>query len=138
MKKTLLTATLLTATLLGTQVYAGDKPEKGDCHGRDKHHGEMGHMGFGGKDMLTREFTPEQIRTLMEARLLMKGNPNVQVGDIKATKDGYSVNIVTKDKSLVETLDIAKNGLPKDMSDRMQARMQEKQAQQPSPTDAKK
>lgn len=130
MKKILLAATLLTSTLLGSTAYAGDKPETEGCHGRGKHHGEMGPMGFGGgpKEMLAREFTPEQIRTLMEARLLMKDNPNVQVGDIKATKDGYSVSIVTRDKSLVETLDIARNGLPKDMSDRMQARMEEKQA----------
>lgn len=128
-RKLLLASALLSLSAICHQALADDMPTPpgADCHGGPMHRPEMGGMDFPrGREMLERELSSDQIRILMEARLIMKGNPNLQVGDIKTTASGFSVNIVTKDKSLVETLELAKNGLPKDLADHMQERMQSK------------
>ena len=69
----------------------------------------------------------DEIRTLASARLLMKGNPNVKVGEIKANDKGYSVSIVTRDDSLVKELTLAKNGMPLERFERIQERMAKKE-----------
>ena len=74
--------------------------------------------------MLEREFNADQIRTLMEARLLMKGNENLKVGPISKGRDGFIVTIVTQDDSLVDELEVAANGMPKDAFEHIQKRIQ--------------
>lgn len=127
MKKTLLIASILTASLAATPLMAED-------HGCDRERGKKHHaldFGLGGKmnkkEMLEREFSSEQIRTLVEARLLMKGNENLKVGKISSAGDGYSVAIVTQDDSLVKELDLAANGMPKEMYEKIQKRMEKRE-----------
>lgn len=69
------------------------------------HHGPMGFMG-GQRD---RDLTDTEIRTLAEAFLLMRGNDNLKVGAITTLENGnYSVDIVTKDDSLVRNVELDK------------------------------
>ncbi len=75
------------------------------------------------KEMLSRTFTSDEIRILAEARLLMAGNKNIKVGDINKVKDGYTVQIVTQDNSLVKQIELAPNGLPKEMFERIQKKI---------------
>ncbi|MGI9276694.1 MAG: hypothetical protein ACR2PT_17855 [Endozoicomonas sp.] len=75
---------------------------KGDCAGRG---------GYGAGKFMDREYTADEISTLAEARLIKRGNPNIRVGEVKATDTGYSVTIVTSDNSLVEERNLAKNGM---------------------------
>lgn len=130
MKKTLLIASMLTTALAAAPLMAEGK---GRDHGCDRERGMKHHafdMDMGGKmnkkEMLEREFNAEQIRTLMEARLLMKGNDNLKIGKISEAGDGYSVAIVTQDDSLVKELDLAANGMPKEMYEKIQKRMEKR------------
>lgn len=115
MKKSLIIASLLAATLSSGYVLA----ERGSDRGFDRQggfdrkapHSQMHHARKGGKELLEREFTADEIHTLNEARLIMHGNPNLKVGKVTSTKTGYDVTIVTKDNSLVETKQLAKNGM---------------------------
>ncbi|WP_211826205.1 hypothetical protein [Kistimonas asteriae] len=80
------------------------------CGSRGYHKGMSDHHG---KAMMEREYTADEIRTLMEARLLQRGNDNVEVGKVTATDEGYTVTIVTKNKKdLVRELELGKNGIP--------------------------
>lgn len=134
MKKSLIIASLLAATLSSGYALAGK--DRGDRDGCDrgphstmmKHSGMMGER-MGGKNMMEREFTADQIRTLNEARLILKDNPNLKVGKVSSTKTGYSVTIVTQDNSLVETKELAKNGMPLDMYEKMQERLEKREEQ---------
>lgn len=122
MKKSLIIASLLAATMTSGFALAGDRGYKEGCDkgpGMMRDHGGMmgGHKGM--KEMMDREYTADQIRTLNEARLIMMGNPNLKVGKITQTKTGYTVEIVTQDESLVETKEVAKNGMPLDMYEKM-------------------
>jgi hypothetical protein len=77
--------------------------------------GGYGHMGFGpGAGFSGEPLTPEKVRTLLEARLIMHGGDNLKVGKVEAKDaDTITAEIVTKDGSLVETLTIpAKGGAP--------------------------
>ncbi|WP_153301572.1 hypothetical protein [Endozoicomonas arenosclerae] len=100
--------------------------EHRECGKKGKHgfKGEFGHKNL--KEYMTREFTADEIRTLTSARLLMKGNPNIKVGDIKANDKGYTVAIVTQDDSLVKELTLAKNGMPLERFEKIQERMEKK------------
>lgn len=127
MKKKLVIASVLVAALSATAVYAGHGGK-----GCDRGYGKWGHHGFGmmghhkGAKMMEREFNTEQIRTLVEARLIMKGNENLKVGKISSSRDGFNVAIVTQDDSLVEELNLAKNGMPVEMYERMKERMEKR------------
>ncbi|MGI9278580.1 MAG: hypothetical protein ACR2PX_03000 [Endozoicomonas sp.] len=101
--------------------------EHRECGKKGKHgvRGEHGRKEM--KAFMKREFTADEIRTLASARLLMKGNPNVKVGEIKANDKGYSVSIVTRDDSLVKELTLAKNGMPLERFERIQERMAKKE-----------
>ncbi len=118
-------ATILVTSMTASSAFAwwGDSDISGSNDGPRHEQHENGRNGggqkmkhrFGGKNMaelMKREFTAEQIRTLQEAKLIMKGNPNIKVGEVKTTKTGYKVTIVTKENSLVKELDLAKNGMP--------------------------
>ncbi len=134
MKKTLLIASMLTTALVAAPLMANDHSENNDCerkqHSRSMKHHEFGLQGLGmgekinRKEMLKREFSAEEIRTLVEARLLIKGNENLKVGKISDTKGGYTVAIVTQDNSLVKELELASNGMPKEMYQHIQKRME--------------
>jgi hypothetical protein len=111
-KKLLLVSALVTALSTGA-VYAerGDQ----DC-GRafnkwGQGAGMMGHK-HNPEEMLERELSKDQVRTLVEARLIMKGNENLKVGKVSSSRDGFKVDIVTRDDSLVKELELAKNGMP--------------------------
>lgn len=116
MKKSLIIASLLAATLSSGYVLAdrhSDLKNGHDGSGYDRKapHSHMYHARKGGRELMNREFTADQIRTLNEARLIMQGNPNLKVGKVTSTKTGYEVTIVTQDDSLVETRQLAKNGM---------------------------
>ncbi|NIB41907.1 hypothetical protein HBA55_20040 [Pseudomaricurvus alkylphenolicus] len=112
--------------------FAEESAEGGDCERRHHRGGMMKHhrgwMGGNPREMMERQLSADQIRTLVEARLIMKGNENLQVGDISSTQDGYRVTIVTQDNSLVKEMDLAQNGLPVKMYERMQRRMERHEA----------
>lgn len=76
---------------------------------------------------MDREFSADEVRTLSEARLIMKGNPNVRVDEVKPTDAGYSVTIVTQDNSLVKELNLAKNGMPLERYEALQKHMEMRQ-----------
>ena len=106
--------------------------ETSDSEGREyrtkggRHHAGM-MMGQFSRHM-DKEFTADQVRTLSEAKLIMKGNPNVRVDEVKPTDTGYSVTIVTRDNSLVEELQLAKNAMPLKRYQAMQKRMEKHQS----------
>lgn len=136
MKKSLIIASLLAATLSSGYVLA--ERDSGFKQGHERHssfdrkgphsHGFHGHKG--GKNLMNREFTADEIRTLNEARLIMQGNPNLKVGKVASTKAGYEVTIVTKDDSLVETQQLAKNGMPLEAYEQAKERLAKRQALQ--------
>jgi hypothetical protein len=64
----------------------------------------------------------------MEARLIMKGNDNLKVGKVSSTRSGFEVSIVTRDDSLVEELELAKNGMPLKKYERLQERLEKRNA----------
>ena len=54
--------------------------------------------------------TAEKVKDIFEGRIAMHGNDNITVGDVKASDDGnFTVTIVTKDGSLVQTLTVDKD-----------------------------
>ncbi len=131
MKRHTLAITALVTALSTASAFAwqgdnkGDSGNSGNNGSRFQHcetsmgSGNYNHMGgwHGNKTMkrgkaLDRSYTAEEIKTLSEARLIRRGNPNIKVGKVTPTKDGYKVTIVTKDNSLVKELDLAKNGMP--------------------------
>lgn len=120
MKKT--TKTMIAAGALALGIGALAAPsfadrDGGECgwkRGGEHHemykgrHHRMGGMGFlGGKR--DRDLTEAEIRTLSQAFLIMQGNDNLKVGAIKTLENGnYSVDIVTKDDSLVKNVEVNK------------------------------
>ncbi|MCB2099528.1 MAG: hypothetical protein KDE22_01570 [Rhodobacterales bacterium] len=77
---------------------------------RDDRRGGPGPRMFRGD----RDFTADEVRTLAEARMIMRGNPNLKVGTVtKKDDDTYTVTIVTKDDSLVREYEVSKKtGFP--------------------------
>ncbi len=138
MKKTLLIASILTSTLAATPLWADDKHRDRGCERGNKHHasGPEG-FGLGGKmnkkEILERKFNAEQIRTIIEARLLMRGNENLKIGKIIKADDGYAVTIVTQDDSLVKELALAANGMPRDKYEKIQKRIEKRHQKKNQP-----
>ncbi|MRI32757.1 hypothetical protein EOPP23_07120 [Endozoicomonas sp. OPT23] len=133
-------AAALAASMTASSAFAwwGDNDGRGQNNGPRHEQCERGRHGgghgmkhrFGGKNMaefMKKEFTADQIRTLQEAKLIMKDNPNIKVGEVKTTKTGYKVTIVTKDNSLVRELDLAKNGMPMKKFNKVQEKLAKKQ-----------
>ena len=123
MKTRSLLAALAISTLLSGAALAYDNDDRG-CRGEYGHKNErMKHGGFHGrpniKAIMDKEFSAEQIRTLAEARLLMKGNDNLTIGNINPTESGYTIEILTVDGSLVDSIEVAKNGIPMEHYQRM-------------------
>ena len=90
---------------------------KKGCSHRGGKHGAFGKY-------MEREYSAEDIRTLTQAKLIKRGNPNIKVGEVKAIDNGYSVTIVTQDDSLVREFELAKNGMPLEKFQRIQKRME--------------
>lgn len=69
--------------------------------------------GMGGPGWMMRgdlNLTVEKVKAIFEGRLAMHGNDNIKVGDVNAADDGnFTVTIVTKDGSLVQTLKVDKD-----------------------------
>lgn len=131
MKKKLLMISALVAAISASSVFA--MPGGKDCNqgfGMGKHGGPFKAHHMEPEEMLARELSKDQIRTLIEARLIMKGNDNLKVGKVSSTRTGFDVAIVTKDDSLVEELELAKNGMPLKKYERLQERLEKHRAQQ--------
>ena len=92
--------------------------QRGDAMmGRHGEYWRRHHKGMSGRrgNAMTggREYTADEIRTLMEARLLQHSNDDFEVGEVTATKEGYTVTIVTRDKkTLFREIELDKNGVP--------------------------
>ncbi len=70
--------------------------------------GKGSHMGkgMGGKMNLS----AEEVKTLVEAKLIMRGNDRLKVGKVNQKDDQtYVVDIVTVDDSLVRQIEVDKN-----------------------------
>jgi len=69
---------------------------------------------MGGRFDAKRELSADQVRTLAQAHLIRLGNDNLKVGKVTETKDkSYEVQIVTKDNSLVNVVEISRvTGMP--------------------------
>ena len=88
---------------------------------------QMGPMGrFGDRKL---NLSETQVRTMAEARLIMRGNDRLKIGKIaKKGEDSYLIDIVTVDDSLVRQVEIDKNsGLPTKMVKAMAAMRSPKQ-----------
>jgi hypothetical protein len=61
------------------------------------------------------DLSAEQAKTLVEAKLIMRGNDRLKVGQVaEKDKDTYVVDIVTVDDSLVRQVEVDRdNGLPR-------------------------
>ncbi|USE37106.1 hypothetical protein [Endozoicomonas sp. SCSIO W0465] len=140
MKKTTLIATTLVTVLTASSAFAwwGDNGRGDGRHCSEGNrsgqfmkgeHDKRGMMGNNVKEHMNREFSATEIRTLNEARLIMQGNPNVKVGKVTPTKDGFNVTIVTKDNSLVKEMGLAKNGMPLERYNMVRDRIAAKEQQ---------
>ncbi len=137
MNKTALIAASLAAALSTSSAFAwwGDDDSKTSSHhsgcsgefrmghGQGGHHGRHGMKGPKMIERMNRSYTAQEIRTLSEARLIQRGNPNIKVGEVIPTSNGYKVTIVTKDNSLVEERELAKNGMPLDRYNMMKKKI---------------
>ena len=135
-KKTLIATALATAFTasfaFASWSYQDSSDQRGHGYrgcGYEQHMGKGGKLGgrFHGKFMqerMDRVLTADEVRTLQEARLIHRNNPNIKVGEVKATDSGYTVTIVTQDNSLVKELSLAKNGMRLEHYNRMQQRME--------------
>ncbi|WP_263081740.1 hypothetical protein [Endozoicomonas sp. Mp262] len=137
MKKTIMMAAALATALSTSSAFAwwgdndnNDGKSGGGCYGGHQmhqgqkgHHGRHGTRGPGMKEQMNRSYTADETRTLAEARLLRKGNPNLKVGEVIPTDNGYKLTIVTKDNSLVKERELAKNGMPLERYNAIKKRM---------------
>ena len=76
--------------------------------------------------MLDKTYSAEEIGILQQARLIHKGNENLKLGSVKSSKTGYTVTIVTQEGSLVDTLELAPNGMPLEHYNRLKERIESK------------
>jgi len=94
----------------------------GGCDGQGGQHGQMmgmgsanhmgKHMGYGKGFNMDRELdlTAADVKTLIEARMIMHGNDRLKVGKVSQKDDQtYLVDIVTVDDSLVRQIEVDKN-----------------------------
>ena len=139
MKKTTLVAATLVTVFTTSSAFAwwgeghrGEHGGKGGCKSEQREHRSKGMRG-GAKfqEHMNRELSAAEIRTLQEARLIYMNNPNITVGDVVSTDKGYKVAIVTKEnKSLVEEIEVAKNGMRLERFEAVQKRIEAKEARQ--------
>ena len=132
MKKiTKISAVVITTSVLGMAslaAFAGWGEHDGNGEGYGGHQGQMmgsnmeshmrGQMGgkmgghMGGTDRAL-DLSADEVRTLIEARMIMRGNDRLKVGKITQKDDQtYLVDIVTVDDSLVRQIEVDKNNGP--------------------------
>lgn len=138
MKKTTLVAAALATVFTTSSAFAwwGDSPrgehsgKRGGCKSEMREHRGKGMGGKHFQEHMERELSAEEVKTLQEARLIYQNNPNIKVGEVTPTKTGYKVTIVTKDNSLVEELNLAKNGMNLERFEAVQKRIEDRQNEQ--------
>jgi len=124
-KITKISAIAITAAALGLAsqtTFASWGEKGGDCDGQGGQHGQMmkmgsgnqmgKHMGFGKGLNMDRELdlSAAEVKTLIEARMIMRGNDRLKVGKVSQKDDQtYLVDIVTVDDSLVRQIEVDKN-----------------------------
>lgn len=104
-------AIAMVATVIGAGAVNAAWGERGQGFGGcDRQAGMMQKGGKGmGRDR-DLNLTAEQVRTLAEARLIMRGNDRLKVGEVVQKDDQtYTVQIVTVDGSLVREFDVDKD-----------------------------
>ncbi|MCG7872892.1 MAG: hypothetical protein N0C81_11225 [Candidatus Thiodiazotropha lotti] len=120
LKVSIVSAVIATSGLfvLASSADAGWGGKRGQCDRGDMM-GAPGMMQGKGKfgPAMERELdlTAEEAKTLVSARLIMRGNDRLKVGQV-TEKDGdtYLVDIVTVDNSLVRQIEVDRdNGLPR-------------------------
>ncbi|MCG7913051.1 MAG: hypothetical protein JAY71_04150 [Candidatus Thiodiazotropha weberae] len=120
LKVSIVSAVIATSGLfvLASSADAGWGGKRGYCDRGDMM-GAPGMMQGKGKfgPAMARELdlTAEEAKTLVSARLIMRGNDRLKVGQV-TEKDGdtYLVDIITVDKSLVRQVEVDRdNGLPR-------------------------
>ena len=130
-KITKISAVVITTSVLGMAslaALAGMGEHNGSGEGSGGHQGQMmgsnmeshmkGQMGgkmgghMGGTDRAL-DLSADEVRTLIEARMIMRGNDRLKVGKITQKDDQtYLVDIVTVDDSLVRQIEVDKNKGP--------------------------
>ncbi|MET0081294.1 MAG: hypothetical protein ABW119_22800, partial [Candidatus Thiodiazotropha lotti] len=120
LKVSIVSAVIATSGLfvLASSADAGWGGKRGYCDRGDMM-GAPGMMPGKGKfgPSVARELdlTAEEAKTLVSARLIMRGNDRLKVGQVtKKDGDTYLVDIVTIDNSLVRQIEVDRdNGLPR-------------------------
>jgi uncharacterized protein YpmB len=70
--------------------------------------GMMGNQGYPSAQQ-ARPLTEDDARAMVENYLRTLKNPNLKIGKIKQSRNAFEVDIVTKDGSLVDKIDVSKN-----------------------------
>ncbi|MCG7910019.1 MAG: hypothetical protein N0E37_14075 [Candidatus Thiodiazotropha taylori] len=120
LKVSIVSAVLATSGLfvVASSADAGWGGKRGHCDRGDMM-GNPGMMQGKGKfgPAMDRELdlTAEEAKTLVSARLIMRGNDRLKVGQVtEKDDDTYLVDIVTVDNSLVRQIEVDRdNGLPR-------------------------
>jgi len=127
-KMTKISAIAITTAVLGlaSLTAVASRGEIGEnCYGQGGQHGQMMGMGSGksmGKHMgsgmgynMDRklDLSADEVKTLIEARMIMHGNDRLKVGKVSQKDDQtYVVDIVTVDDSLVRQIEVDKDNGP--------------------------
>jgi hypothetical protein len=120
LKVTIISAVVATSGLfaLASTADAGWGEHRGKCDrsGMEGVSGKMKGKGNFGPGMDRElDLTDEEAKTLVEARLIMRGNDRLKAGQVtKKDEDTYLVDILTVDNSLVRQVEVDRdNGLPR-------------------------
>ncbi|MCU7812178.1 MAG: hypothetical protein KZQ77_13205 [Candidatus Thiodiazotropha sp. (ex Notomyrtea botanica)] len=118
-KYTAITIVAAATGLTAVGASAGWGGPRGNCDRSEMRGGDSmmkKRMGKGGP-MTDRDLdlTSEEARTLVEARLIMRGNDRLKVGQVtEKDQDTYLIDIVTVDNSLVRQIEVDRdNGMPR-------------------------
>ncbi|MES9942171.1 MAG: hypothetical protein ABW104_05955 [Candidatus Thiodiazotropha sp. 6PLUC2] len=120
LKVTIISAVVATSGMfaLASSADAGWGGRKGNCD-RGAMSGAPGMMqgkgNFGPAMDRDLDLTADEAKTLVAARLIMRGNDRLKVGQVTTQdEDTYLVDIVTVDDSLVRQVEVDRdNGLPR-------------------------
>jgi hypothetical protein len=120
LKITIISAVVATSGLfaLASSADAGWGGQRGDCYrsGMNGAPGMMQRRAQAGPAMNRNlDLTAEEAKTLVAARLIMRGNDRLKVGQVtEKDQNSYLVDIVTVDNSLVRQMVVDRNnGLPR-------------------------
>ncbi|MCU7851509.1 MAG: hypothetical protein KZQ80_04785 [Candidatus Thiodiazotropha sp. (ex Monitilora ramsayi)] len=118
-KYTAITVVAAATGLTAVGASAGWGDHRGNCDRGEMRGGDsmmMKRMGKAGP-MTDRDLdlTSDEAKTLVEARLIMRGNDRLKVGQVtEKDQDTYLIDIVTVDNSLVRQIEVDRdNGMPR-------------------------